>query len=56
MVVGQSEKAMAPHSSTLAWKTLWMKEPGFVGNVKRKTIHTSLGKFRGEDDASLGNI
>ena len=21
-------KAMAPHSSTLAWKTLWTKEPG----------------------------
>ena len=23
-----SEKAMAPHSSTLAWKIPWMKEPG----------------------------
>ena len=23
-----SEKAMAPHSSTLAWKTPWMGEPG----------------------------
>ena len=22
------EKAMAPHSSTLAWKMLWMEEPG----------------------------
>ena len=22
-----AEKAMAPHSSTLAWKTPWMKEP-----------------------------
>ena len=22
------EKAMAPHSSTLAWKVLWMEEPG----------------------------
>ena len=21
-------KAMAPHSSTLAWKTPWMEEPG----------------------------
>ena len=21
-------KAMAPHSSTLAWKTLWTEEPG----------------------------
>ena len=24
----QLEKAMAPHSSTLAWKILWMEEPG----------------------------
>ena len=23
-----SEKAMAPHSSTLAWKIPWTKEPG----------------------------
>ena len=22
------EKAMAPHSSTLAWKIPWMEEPG----------------------------
>ena len=22
------EKAMAPHSSTLAWKLPWMEEPG----------------------------
>ena len=24
----EQEKAMAPHSSTLAWKILWMEEPG----------------------------
>ena len=24
----QAEKAMAPHSSTLAWNTLWTEEPG----------------------------
>ena len=23
-----AEKAMAPHSSTLAWKLPWMEEPG----------------------------
>ena len=23
-----SEKAMAPHSSSLAWKIPWMEEPG----------------------------
>ena len=27
-LVLKSEKAMAPHSSTLAWKTPWMEEPG----------------------------
>ena len=25
---GRAEKAMAPHSSTLAWKIPWMEEPG----------------------------
>ena len=27
-VTGLPEKAMAPHSSTLAWKILWTEEPG----------------------------
>ena len=28
-LVGESpEKAMAPHSSTLAWKIPWLEEPG----------------------------
>ena len=26
--IDRSEKAMAPHSSTLAWKIPWMEEPG----------------------------
>ena len=26
-MTGVSEKAMAPHSSTLAWKILWTEEP-----------------------------
>ena len=33
----KSEKAMAPHSSTLAWKIPWMKEPGglqFMGSLR----------------------
>ena len=29
------EKAMAPHSSTLAWKILWMEEPGRLHAVHR---------------------
>ena len=28
MPPAKSEKAMAPHSSTLAWKIPWMEEPG----------------------------
>ena len=27
------EKAMAPHSSTLAWKIPWMEEPGGVQSM-----------------------
>ena len=33
----QSEKAVAPHSSTLAWKIPWMEEPGglqFTGSLR----------------------
>ena len=26
--ISMLEKAMAPHSSTLAWKIPWMEEPG----------------------------
>ena len=32
-----AEKAMAPHSSTLAWKIPWMEEPGglqFMGSLR----------------------
>ena len=27
-IMSKAEKAMAPHSSTLAWKIPWMEEPG----------------------------
>ena len=45
-----SEKAMATHSSTLAWKTPWMEEPGGlqsigslrVGTTKQLHFHFSL--------------
>ena len=33
----KKEKAMAPHSSTLAWKIPWMEEPGrlqFMGSLR----------------------
>ena len=28
------EKAMAPHSSTFAWKIPWMEEPGRVQSME----------------------
>ena len=28
VMYGYAEKAMAPHSSTLAWKIPWAEEPG----------------------------
>ena len=28
-----SEKAMAPHSSTLAWKIPWVEEPGRLQSI-----------------------
>ena len=44
-----TEKAMAPHSSTLAWKIPWMEEPGRLQSMgSRKVGHdwaTSLSLF-----------
>ena len=44
-----SEKAMAPHSSTLAWKIPWMEEPGglqSMGSLRvRHNQATSLSLF-----------
>ena len=40
------EKAMAPHSSTLAWKIPWMEEPGglgFYGGSEVKNPPASVG-------------
>ena len=37
--VGASlEKAMAPHSSTLAWKIPWMEEPGKLQSMGSLTV------------------
>ena len=38
---GSPEKAVAPHSSTLAWKIPWMEEPGRL---------QSMGSLRVRDD------
>ena len=33
-----SEKAMAPHSSTLAWKIPWMEEPGGLQSMELQRV------------------
>ena len=49
IVVCVSEKAMAPHSSTLAWKILWMEEPGRLQSTGSPRVRydwaTSLSLF-----------
>ena len=32
------EKEMALHSSTLAWKTPWMEEPGRLQSIESKRV------------------
>ena len=39
-----TEKAMAPHSSTLAWKIPWMEEPGRLQSM-RSLSRTRLTNF-----------
>ena len=43
------EKAMAPHSSTLAWKILWTEEPGRLQSIELRRVRhnwaTSLSLF-----------
>ena len=40
-----SEKAMAPHSSTLAWKIPWLEEPGRLQSTGLLRIQTWLSDF-----------
>ena len=37
----QAEKAMAPHSSTLAWKIPWMEEPGRLQSMGSLELDTT---------------
>ena len=40
------EKAMAPHSSTLAWKIPWMEEPGWLQSMGSLRVgHERLSLF-----------
>ena len=49
MLIQHTEKAMAPHSSTLAWKIPWTEEPGGLQSMgSRRVRHdwtTSLSLF-----------
>ena len=38
---GGSEKAMAPHSSTLAWKIPWTEEPGGLQSMGSQRVNTT---------------
>ena len=40
-----AEKAMAPHSSTLAWKIPWMEEPGKLQSMGSLRVWTLLSNF-----------
>ena len=35
---GGMEKAMAPHSSTLAWKIPWTEEPGRLQSIESRRV------------------
>ena len=37
----RKEKAMAPHSSTLAWKIPWMEEPGGLQSMGSLRVRTT---------------
>ena len=39
------EKAMAPHSSTLAWKIPWTEEPGRLQSMGSAKSQTRLSDF-----------
>ena len=39
------EKAMAPHSSTLAWKIPWREEPGRLQSMGSQRVRTRLSDF-----------
>ena len=40
-----SEKALAPHSSTLAWKIPWTEEPGRLQSMGSRRVGTRLSDF-----------
>ena len=58
-----SEKAMVPHSSTLAWKIPWMEEPGrlqSMGSLSRMRLSDFTFTFHfhalGKEMATHSNV
>ena len=45
MLAYYMEKAMAPHSSTLAWKLSWTEEPGRLQSIGVTKSQTRLSNF-----------
>ena len=45
LIVYVSEKVMAPHSSTLAWKIPWTEEPGRLRSMGISKSWTQLSDF-----------
>ena len=45
IVALKAEKAVAPHSSTLAWKIPWMEEPGRLQSMGVAKSRTRLSDF-----------
>ena len=43
--IDSTEKAMAPHPRTLAWKTPWMEEPGRLQSMGSLKSRTRLSDF-----------
>ena len=38
VIISWMEKAMAPHSSTLAWKIPWTEEPGRLQSMGSRSV------------------
>ena len=49
------EKAMAPHSSTLAWKTPWKEEPGGLQAMGLRRVGQELGRLQSIELQRVGN-
>ena len=51
-----SEKVMAPHSSTLAWKIPWMEEPGSLQSMGSLRVRHDLSDLAVAIDWFYGSV